>query len=167
MTDFFQEPCATCPVFHRPPPELLPWTCHMVSMMQALQASTRLTVYPDRIVWNTADGATFGFTNCQSGGQFRNVGVRNDIGLVQGMELDEHVEVMFVMTEDLLDATKDSMLVASGRRTDPNGQYHGYVVWQRTRTPNHPRIEISPDQVIILWYHRPDGDYQPSASPHH
>ena len=162
MIDFINEPRTTCPVLRRPPGELEPWTAHMVSMMQALQSGASLTIYPGRIVWNTPDGATLGFTNRQAGGQIRNVGLLNDISLVQGMVLDEDLELLFVMTEDLLDATKDNLPVAHWRRTDPDGRHHGYVVWQRQGTPNHPRIEISPDQVITLWYHWPDGDDAPS-----
>ena len=88
-----------------------------------------------------------------------------DIGLVQGMAIDDDLEMLFVMTEDLLYATKDNMRVATGRRTDPAGRYHGYVVWQRQGTPNHLCINISPDQVITLWYHWPEGDSQPSQPP--
>ena len=29
----------------------------------------------------------------------------------------------------------------------------------------HRGIDISPDQVITLWYHWPDGDDQPSQPP--
>ena len=134
----------------------------MVSMMQALQSGARLTFYPGRVTWSTPDGATLGFNNRHADGQLRNVGVLTDIGLVQGMELDADLELIFVMTEDLLDATKDNMPVATGRRSDPAGRYPGYVVWQRQGTPNHLRIEISPDQVIALWYHWPEGDDQPS-----
>ena len=59
-----------------------------------------------------------------------------DIGLVQGMAMDEHLELLFVMTEGLLDATKQNARVATGRRSDPAGGYQGYVVWQRQGTPN-------------------------------
>lgn len=129
MTDFFQEP-----------PRLLP------SMMQALQSGASLTIYPGRVVWKTPDGTTLGFTNRQSDGQLRNVGILVDIGLVQGMEMDDNLELLFVMTEDLLDATKAVLPLASGHRLDSdNNRYHGYVVWQREGTPNHPRIEISPN----------------------
>ena len=62
--------------------------------------------------------------------------------------MDDHLELLFVMTEDLFDATKDNIPVATGRRTDPAAAYHGYVVWKRRGVPNHPRIEITPDQVI-------------------
>ena len=34
------------------------------------------------------------------------------------MELDDDLELLFVMTEDLLAATKDNMPVATGRRSD-------------------------------------------------
>ena len=122
MTSFSQQPRATCPVLRRPPGELEHWTAHMVSMMQALQSGPRPTVYPGRIIWTTPDGAQLGFNRQQ--GQLRNVGVLVDIGLVQGMA--EDLELLFVMTEDLLDATKDNMPVATGRRTDPDGQHHGY-----------------------------------------
>ena len=54
------------------------------------------------------------------------------------------------------------MPVAFGRRADPDGRHHGYVIWRRQGTPNHPCIEISPDQFITLWYQWPDGDDQPS-----
>ena len=40
------------------------------------------------------------------------------------------------------------MPVATGRRTAAAAAYQGYVVWKRRGLPNHPRIEISPDQVI-------------------
>ena len=33
--------------------------------------------------------------------------------------MDDHLELLFVMTEDLFDATKDNMPVATGRRTEP------------------------------------------------
>ena len=49
MTDSFQQPRATCPVLRRPPGELEPWTAHMVSIMQALQSGTSLTICPGRI----------------------------------------------------------------------------------------------------------------------
>ena len=133
----------------------------MVSMMQTIQSGARPTFYPGRVDWPTPDGSQLGFTNRGADGELRNVGVLVDIGLAQGMELDDDLELLFVMTEDLLDATKDNMRVAAGRRADPAGGYHGYVVWQRRRTPNHPRMEISPDQVITLWYHWPNGDDQP------
>ena len=135
----------------------------MVSMMQALQAGTRLTVYSGRITWSTPDGATLGFNNRRADSQLRNVGVFRDLALAQGLDFDQQVELLFVMTEDLLDASKDIMPVASGRRSDPHGRHHGYAVWQHAGTPNHPRIKISPDQVITPWYHWPDGDDQPSA----
>ena len=32
--------------------------------------------------------------------------------------MDDHLELLFVMTEDLFDATKDNMPVATGGRTD-------------------------------------------------
>ena len=162
MTDSFQQPRATCPVLLRPPGELEPWTAHMVSMMQALQSGASLTICPGRITWTTPDSTTLGFTNRQQG-ELQNIDALSDIGLVQGIAMDDHLELLFVMTEDLLDATKHNIRVATGRRTDPAGQYHGYVVWQRQGTPNRPRIEISPDQEITLWYHWPEGDDQPSV----
>ena len=166
MPDFFQEPRATYPVLRRPPGELEPWTSHTVSMMQALQSGARLTIYPGRIVWKTPDGATLGFTN-RNQPQLRNVGVLTDISHVQGMDLDEDVELLFLITKNLVDAARNNMPIAQGRRPDPDGRHHGYVIWQRQRTPNHPRIEISPDQVITLWYHWPGDDDPPSqpASP--
>ena len=142
----------------------------MVSMMQALQSGASLSVHPGQIVWNTPDRSTLGFTN-RHRGELHNIGVLADIDLVQGIAMDDHLELLFVMTEDLFDATKDNMPVATGRRTDPAATgrrtdpaaaYHGYVVWQRRGVPNHPRIEISPDQGITLWYHWPDEDAQPS-----
>ena len=164
MTVSFQQPRATCPVLRRPPGELEPWTAHMVSMLQTLQSGASLTIYRGRIVWTTPDRTTLGFTNRQQR-ELHNIGVLADIGLVQGMAIDDDLEMLFVMTEDLLDATKDNMRVATGRRTDPAGRYHGYVVWQRQGTPNHLCINISPDQVITLWYHWPEGDSQPSQPP--
>ncbi len=152
MTSFFQQPRANCPVLRRPPRELELWTAHMVSIMQALQSGASLTIHLGRITWATPDGTTLGFTNRQQG-RLRNIGILADIGLVQGMAMDEHLALLFVMTEDLLDAAKDNMPVATGRRSDLAGGYHGYVVWQRQGTSNHPRIETSPDQVITLWYH--------------
>ena len=133
----------------------------MVSMMQALQSRASLSVHPGQIVWNTPDRSTLCFTNRRRG-ELHNIGALADIDLVQGIAMDDHLELLFVMTEDLFDATKDKMPVATGRRTDPAAAYHGYVVWQRRGVPNHPRIEISPDQVITLWYHWPDEDAQPS-----
>ena len=130
MTNFFQQPRATCPLLHRPPGELQPWTAHMVSMMQALQSGANLTIDPGQIVWITPDRTTLGFTNRQQG-ELHNIGILADIGLVQGMAMDEHLELLFVMTEDLLDATKQNARVATGRRTEPAGGHHGYVVWQR------------------------------------
>ena len=63
--------------------------------------------------------------------------------------MDDHLQLLFVMTEDLFDATKDNMPVATGRRTAAAAAaYQGYVVWKRRGVPNHPRIEISPDQVM-------------------
>ena len=32
--------------------------------------------------------------------------------------MDDHLQLLFVMTEDLFDATKDNMPVATGGRTD-------------------------------------------------
>ena len=157
----FQQPRATCPVLRRPPGELEPWTAHMVSMMEALQSGASLSIHPGQIVWATPDRTILGFTNRQQG-ELHNIGVLADIGLVQGMEMDEHLDLVFLMTEDLLDATNHDIRVATGRRTDLAGQYHGYVVWRRQSTPNHPRIEISPDQVITFWYHWPAGDQRPS-----
>ena len=161
MSDLFQQPRATCPVLRRPPGELEPWTAHMVSMMQALQSGAGLTIYPGRITWATPDRTTLGFTNRQQG-ELHNIGILADIGLVQGMAMDEHLELLFVTTEGLIDATKQSARVATGRRSNPAGGYQGYVVWQRQGTPNRPRIEIPPDQVITRWYHWPEGDDQPS-----
>ena len=134
----------------------------MVSMMQALQSGTSLTIHPGQIVWTTTDRTTLGFTNRQQG-ELHNIGVLADIGLVQGIAMDDHLELLFVMTEELLDATKHNIRVATGRRTDLAGGYHGYIVWQRQGAPNRPRIEISPDQDITLWYHWPEGDDQPSV----
>ena len=121
----------------------------MVSMTQALQSGASLSVHPGQIVWNTPDRSTLGFTS-RHRGELHNIGVLADIDLVQGIAMDNHIELLFVMTEDLFDATKDNMPVATGRRADPAAAaaYHGYVVWQRRGVPNHPRIEISPDQVM-------------------
>ena len=88
----------------------------MVSMMQALQSGASLTICPGHITWTTPDRTTLGFTNRQQG-ELHNIGTLTDIGLVQGMAMDEHLEILFVMTEDLLDATKQNTRVATGRRS--------------------------------------------------
>ena len=107
----------------------------MVSMTQALQSGASLSVHPGQIVWNTPDRSTLGFTS-RHRGELHNIGVLADIDLVQGIAMDNHIELLFVMTEDLFDATKDNMPVATGRRADPAAAYHGYVVWQRRGVPN-------------------------------
>ena len=84
----------------------------MVSMMQALQPRASLSVHPGQIVWNTPDKSPLGFTNRRRG-ELHNIGVLADIDLVQGIAMDDHLELLFVMTEDLFDATKDNIPVAT------------------------------------------------------
>ena len=81
-------------------------------MMQALQSRASLSVHPGQIVWNTPDRSTLGFTN-RSRGELHNIGVLADIVLVQGIAMDDNLELLFVMTEDLFDATKDNIPVAT------------------------------------------------------
>ena len=103
--------------------------------MQALQSGGNLTIYPGRIVWTTPDCTTLGFTNRHAGVQLRNVGVLNDISLVQPMDVNEDLKLLFVMTEDLLEAQKQHPCRSTPRHrprrpasrlrslaTDPNSQ---------------------------------------------
>ena len=169
MTDFAQEPRATCPVIQAHPQDVEPWTTFVVSMMQAIQAGAELHTTAFTVSWtprptnvamaiNYIDGAT----------QFS---LASEPSLASGLQANDQASLLRSAIDDLLIATipdpdrpdPASDIVSFGRRQDPSGSHHGYLTWASPDSPNIPRIEISPDQVITLWQHWPSPDQEPST----
>ena len=163
MPRFKQEPAATCNIISKDPSELDPWSIHLVSLMQTIQSNGPANFYPGRISWITVDKTPLAF-NISEGeqGHPRAVGFIDKSDTMQGLNADDDLYLVFLMTGDILLATLNDVPVVTGRHGNPSEGYHGYITWTRIGTPNQPRLEVSPNQVITLWRHWPESDEAPS-----
>lgn len=170
MADFTQEPRATCPVIQAHPQEIQPWTTFIVSLMQAIQAGATLHATAFTVSWRPqpATDVTIAIDYIDGATQFS---LASAPSTASGLQANEQARLLRSAIDDLLMATipdidnpdPASNIVIYGRRQEPSGSHHGYLTWASPDSPNKPRIEISPDQVITLWQHWPSSDPTPSA----
>ena len=153
MTSSPIEPRARCPIVQRIPGDLEPWTTHIVSMMQAIQAA-------GTIGWPAPAETSHCFT-MQNQDDEPLFCIAASPTLSSGLLLGDDAELIHYMIDDMLIATISTnpaisrFHVRTGPRSDDTGRHHGYVVWQRSEMAEHARIEISPDNVLTLWRHWP------------
>ena len=170
MTDFTQEPRATCPVIQAHAQEIEPWTTFIVNMMQAIQAGAQLHATAFTVSWTPqpATDVTMAIDYIDGATQFS---LASEPSLASGLQANHQASLLRSAINDLLIATvpdpdnhePPSNFVFSGRCQEPSGSHHGYVTWATPDSPATPRIEISPDQVITLWQHWPGSDPAPST----
>ena len=152
-----EEPYATCRVVEIPTDQLPYGSYHIVSMMRALQAGRSLSVQRSRITWQDADGAILGW-KCDEE-TWDPTGDVPDRLKLPGIAAGPDYQAALNAVEKIVIGTEKRWVIRWGREPSaPDNGTCAFIVHSRPSHGNVPRMELSPDGVIRLWYHRPEPD---------
>ena len=157
MPEISQQPTVICRVATTSPEELPYGGYHVVSMLHAIRQGRYFNVEPCHIRWQEPDGSILGWVSDKATWQTEGEVPRLPAvpGIAPGPEYDE----LFNAVERIMVGSWKGWRIRWGRHPVPDaGSYCGFVTHSRPSHGNVPRIEISPDDVISVWYHRPEPD---------